>query len=404
MRPFRFLAGAFAAALACPAAANACSLIPYFTVHPDNGVVLMVNARGDTAAAGPGSVRPSPYGGHIGPRRGGAVYGQVVRVERAGGPKGTAVPEGPAVLVPWDYDPGCQPTAWGRSARWLPEGRSQAVLARLRPREHWVDGVPTLDVFNTEILAPDPRMPAEEAELLFGFHAALPSRAQLERDPWGAVEPVRAWLAAHPQAAGHPQIRWSARGVHEAAATEAVRAAPSPVAGTWRLELSRTGGPTHVLYARTAPRPSYALPDPDTSALVPAPQPAGYSLLAFFNADSSRLPRRPEQARDFEGNGDIDVHLPGITAPDGSRRMPVWAEPVNFTGFFEDEDPELNAWADEQLQRFFKTETRSGMGEAVVWPDGRVTLTQVMEIGPGRVITLRGERISDADPGGADPR
>lgn len=394
MRPIRFLAGAIAAAFACPAAANACTLLPYVTAHADSGVVLMVNATGDTAAAGPGSVRPSRYGGHQGPRRHGGVYGQVVQVQRAGGPMAAAVPAGRAVLVPWDYDPGCEATAWGRSARWLPN-RPQAVLARLRPREHWVDGIPTLDVFNTHVLRTDAGADAE-TELLFGYHAALPSRTQLERDVWGAVEPVRAWLAAHPEAAEHPLIRWSAREVHRAAASEDVRAAPSPLAGTWRFELSRTGGPTHVLYARTASRPSYALPDPDTSTLMPAPVPAGYSLPAFFHADSSRLPRRPQQARRFEGNGDIEVHLPGHPAPDGSRRLPAWAEPVNFTGLFADEDPELHAGAVEQMRLPFEIEKRSGTGEVVVWPDGRVTLTQVIRIGPGREITLRGERIDSA--------
>jgi hypothetical protein len=399
MTPIRILAGALAAAFACPAAARACTLAPYAVVHGDSGAVLLVRPTPDTTAAGPGAVEISPYGGHVGPRRRGGIYGHVVEVERSGGPMAGAVPPGRAVLVPWDYDPACEPSPWGRSARWLARGSRRAVLARLRAPEHWVDGLPTLDVFNTEMLRPDSRTPAGEAEMLFGFHAALPSAGQLERDPWAAVEPVRAWLAANPGAASHPLVRWSARALHQEAASHAVRAAPSPLAGTWRFEVSRTGGPTHVFHARTAQRPSRALASRDTATLIAPSEAAGYSLRAVFSASPQALPgvgASPRGPDDQAENGELEVQLPGHPAPDGSLRFAGFAEPVNFTGLFFKTDPELDAWVGELLERFFETRERETLGEAVIWPDGRVTWTQVMEIGRGRVVTLRGERISDA--------
>jgi hypothetical protein len=398
MTPIRILAGALAAALACPAAARACTLAPYAVVHSDSGAVLLVRPTPDTAAAGPGAVQISSYGGHVGPPRRGGIYGHVVEVERSGGPMAGAVPPGRAVLVPWDYDPSCAPSSWGRSARWLAKGSRQAVLARLRAPEHWVDGMPTLDVFNTEVLRPDSRAPAGEADVLFAYHAALPPAGQLKRDPWAAVEPVRAWLTANPGAASHPRVRWSARALHVHAASHAVHAAPSPLAGTWRFEVSRTGGPTHVFYARTAQRPSHALPSRDTATLVFAPEAAGYSLKAAFGASPQALPGvdAPPRELDDKADGDLEVQLPGHPAPDGSLRFQGWAEPVNFTGLFIKTDPQLDDWVGELLERFFETRERGTPGEAVIWPDGRVTWTQVMEIGPGRVVTLRGERISDA--------
>lgn len=407
MTSIRLLAGLAAASLAAPVAANACTLSPVFTLHPDNGVVLLVSGTSDTVAAGPGEIRGSGYGGHIGPRRRGEIYGQVVDVRRVGGPAAAGLAPGRAVVVPWDYDPACEPTAWGRSALWLRSNAQRALAAQLRRREHWVSDLPTFDIVYTEMLQPAPDRQPDEAELLFDYHAQLPSRSQLRRGPWKAVEPARAWLAANPEGARHPLIRWSANGLHQLASSQALRASPAPLAGTWRFEVSRTDGPTHVFHARTALRPRYALATRDTALLVFVPEPAGYNLEVSFQPEPSRLPptdAKPDEPYGSVGNGDLEIYLPGVAAADGSQRFAGWTEPVNFTGMFEDKDPQLEALASKQLQRFFMDPVRPALAEIVLWPDGRITWTQVMEVSPGQVVTLRGERVSTVAWDGPDDR
>lgn len=384
MAPRRLLAATLAAALAWPAAAHACDPVGSFLFHgTERGAVLMVRAEADTVEAGGGDVRTR----YAHPGR---MFGQMVQVERSGGPAGT-VPAGRAVLVPWGYDPGCDPAPWGQSARWLPDGARRMVPAQLRRPEHWVGGTPTFDVLRPDLALPaDGRDEPDGIGLLFDYYTVVPSLEAIRRDPWGAVQPLRDWLAAHPRAGDDVRIRISAGSVHSVAATASVRASPSPLAGTWRLEVSRTGGPTHVLYARTAPRPSHASAGPDTSLVFAAAAP-GYYLDVSYAREPSHLPRtdtaRYQDARLAAAS--LEVRLPPAALPDGTRRFTGWAEPWDAARLLEQADPELRAWARERLDRHLPT-----TAEITLRPDGRAEWTQVTEIGPGRTITLRGVRVS----------
>lgn len=364
----RLLAGA----LAAPSAAHAC--IPKsMTLFPDNGAVLLVRPTADTAAAG-----------------------QVVEVERAGGPAAAGLPAGRAVLVPWMNDAMCEPVPWEGSARWMREGRREAVLAWLRARDLWVDGLPTFDVFNPGQLRSEDDGDAADAELLFGFHAAIPSTSQVERDPVAAVEPLRAWLAAHPEAAEHPHVRQVLSRVHSAASGVAVRAEPSPLAGTWRFEISRNGGPVHVLYARTSLRPYWSLPNLDESQVFPR-EPAGYYLDLAIRLTEAQLPpadAQPDRESGRPGNANANVRLPAVPAPDGSVSFDVWIDPLTFSGMVSDRDPELNDWLWEHLDESLDAETTRNAGQAVLRPGVSAEWTQEMRISGGRVVTLRGQRIS----------
>lgn len=409
----RTLAAAAGVALTWPAAAEACSMVTGFTLYgSERSVALLVNATPDTAVAGRGEAKPSRYGGHIGPRRRGKIYGQVVQVQRAAGPAANGFAAGRAVLVPWDYDGACLPTAWGRSARWIPQGETRVITAQLRRREHWVDGVPTFDVWFPEIARPRADGTREPApEVLFAYYSTLPTYGQLRADPRGAVAPMRAWLAANPAEAARPQISWSVRSIQRLAGTFAIQAEPSPLAGTYRFEVSRTGGPTHVFYGRTARRPTDALPDADTGAadfFAPAP---GYRIEIYFHAAPPGLPapdasRRRLEAFADEGAGHVTVRLPGAQGSGGTRRFLAWTDPVRFTRMFFAEDRVLDKWATElYVNTGFGEGFPAEPAEVVLWPDGRVAWKQVMRI-RGQVVTFRGERISDVaweDPTQGEP-
>ncbi|MEW5916681.1 MAG: hypothetical protein AB1762_09755, partial [Gemmatimonadota bacterium] len=49
------------------------------------------------------------------------------------------------VVVPWDYDPGCEPVVWGGSFAWTAPDSTGVFTVTLRSRELWVDSMPTFD-------------------------------------------------------------------------------------------------------------------------------------------------------------------------------------------------------------------------------------------------------------------
>ncbi len=127
--------------------ARACSMIPFSTARYPEVAHIIGAAEGDTVQAGRGDVRAASD--HRGTPAAGAVWGQVVRVERLGGLAAGRLPGGTdrVVLVPWSYGADCRTMDWVGSARWAPVGTRGLYTASLRDRAHWVGGVPTLDVF-----------------------------------------------------------------------------------------------------------------------------------------------------------------------------------------------------------------------------------------------------------------
>jgi hypothetical protein len=400
-----FLSLSLMAAFAMPAPAAACVSEPFFSMHRDErSTAVLVRPAADSVYAGWGDVQYRRTEWQPRSLRNTPIYGQVVEVERAGGPGGAGLSPGRAVLVPWFYDPACATVPWESSAIWLPDGSREAVTGRLRRREDWVDGMPTIDVFSPELVRGSGMRPGswpgnvETAETLFEYYAAVPSSDHLARDPWGAVAPLRAWIDANPESAARPPIVWAAASVMTAAASADVRMRPSELAGTYRMEMQRTGGPLLTFYARSALRPSFALRSADTAAVL-AGQAAGYQLALALSADSADLPVPGGPVRRAYGghgrdNGYVDIRLPASMAEDGTRRFEGYVLTLNFSGWFRRQDRELNDhWDTPMFRRFLDHNQQWFPAEIVVTPDGRVTITQRMELAPGRMLTIRGERI-----------
>jgi hypothetical protein len=142
-----------------------------------------------------------------------------VRVEvLAGRAPGTATVTGPAILIPWAFGPDCRPIPWGSAHPWSPPDEPAVYSARPRPRDEWVDGLPTFDIYMA-VREPlwrsrDNRgyMPATGESLLtpaefLEFYAILPTDQELaERQPV-ALARLDAWESAHPLLAAREPAR-----------------------------------------------------------------------------------------------------------------------------------------------------------------------------------------------------
>jgi hypothetical protein len=184
----------------------------------------------DTLPAGPGRVRPSPTGGHWGPGRERSIYGQVISVDTLAGVRTDEIQQVFAqrgarqiLIVPWDYDAGCEPTYWNGTARWVTSDLQGFYTVTPRPRRDWVQDLPTFDAFaadlepyphgaffragyrGTEALKTSPSLDARE---FFDLYAALPTWKEEERRDSSAFERVSEWVHRNPSlAAKYPADR-----------------------------------------------------------------------------------------------------------------------------------------------------------------------------------------------------
>jgi hypothetical protein len=215
-------------AAAAPSTTPRCSLIPFALARWPTASRIVATALPDTVLAGPGDARPSRHGGHWGAGAARPVYGQLVRIDTLAGEEATAVRAAfartgarEAVVVPWDYDASCETTYWSRSARWVEPGLTGFYTVRARPQAQWIDGRPTFDAFNaalepyphgpyfqaghrgTDTLGTHPSLTPTE---MFSLHEALPAHGAPGDS--ASLEPLRRWVAAHPEAAHRYPARW----------------------------------------------------------------------------------------------------------------------------------------------------------------------------------------------------
>ena len=164
------------------------------------------------------------------------------------------VPASDAVLVPWAYRQDCRPIAWADRLDWIPAGTRGAFTGWLRPREHWLDGLPTFDVemaWREPVWAQDEprwftgagerRMTPEEFTTLY---SALPTDAQLKQKPREEAARMRSWERDHPSLASLAPATTLLAGVYRAAAEREGR----KLGGRWTAEM-------RVLDSRELPLP-----------------------------------------------------------------------------------------------------------------------------------------------------
>ena len=143
---------------ALPSPNPPCSLGPFPYGRDPNVTYLVGVALADTMLAGPGRVRPSRGGGHWGPGLERTIYGQLVRVDTLAGARADDIQKAFAqrvarqiLIVPWDYDPGCEPTYWTGSARWVAPDLTGFYTVTPRSSDQWVEGLPTFDAFAADL-------------------------------------------------------------------------------------------------------------------------------------------------------------------------------------------------------------------------------------------------------------
>jgi hypothetical protein len=123
-----------------------------------------------------------------------------------------------AVVVPWAYGPDCRRVPWSEGLAWIPPGTRGVITGYLRPREQWLDRLPTYDVEmawrepvwtreDPRWARGDERGPLLSPEEFLELYGALPLVPDLERAPAEAAARVRAWERRHPSIAGRPPGR-----------------------------------------------------------------------------------------------------------------------------------------------------------------------------------------------------
>ena len=200
---------------------SVCSLIVVAAGRDTATTYFVGRALPDTVRTGAGAVRvkSSMAGGHWGPPTERTIFGQVVLVEQLGGKGVTAIESAFArggsrevIVVPWDYDPACQPVTWAGSARWVTATRPGFYRVRLRPESLWVAGRPVLDAVHADI-EPYPhgvlfqhgyrgtdalrRGPSLTAGEYFELYSALPDWDRATREPAAALAELDAWERAN---------------------------------------------------------------------------------------------------------------------------------------------------------------------------------------------------------------
>ncbi len=200
-----------------------CSLAPFPDARASQVTYLLGRARPDTVLAGKGDVEPTSHGGHWGRGAPRPVYGQLVTTNGFGGADSVSLARAfqrrssrMVLIVPWDYDSGCETTYWNGSARWIRLRDPGMFALKLRPQSRWANGIPTLDAFvadlepyphglffqrgyrGTDALKTKPSLTAAE---YFELYRALPERETFRTDPAAARRLLDAWERGNPHLA-----------------------------------------------------------------------------------------------------------------------------------------------------------------------------------------------------------
>jgi hypothetical protein len=400
-----------------------CSLRGYPGLVTPDAVFFVGTARPDTVFAGPGQVEFTVATGHFGPAQDRDIYGQLVHVERFGGPGSTlsAASDSVVVVVPWDYDGSCHPTPWTKSARFVGPRKRGFFMPRPRAVEHWVGGRPTFDALTPQFEAFPNEMDRGFrravrggqgilfADELFELFERAPDIESLASSHWSAAEPLMAWARASPERLLAYPAQRVVGGVARVADDARARALSVPVAGTYRIDVTLPSGVLGRFFLRTALRPAGAWYNRSGSRPA-APQPiwmpraTGYELYFWHGRTIDELPTDSLGAtRSIRGEWPLKIaERPEDTGGDRVE----WAahfEPGQLTRSILD-SPELDA-AVEAAERHFRERWRAGevligIARFVQQHAGELTFRLRIPAGSDSYIDVLGTRVSmQAVPG-----
>lgn len=380
----------------------------------DRRVFFLGTALPDTVLAGPGRTRPVEGPGHFGPESGRPTYGQLVVVDRFGGPgnRFDARRDSMVVIVPWDYDSQCRPMRWTRSDRFVEPGVLKFFLPVLRDREFWVGDLPTFDAFAPEWATfPNPPrdslrrgpLPWMTAGELFELYQRVPSFSAIAREDWAVVTPLLEWaeerwpgLEVYP---GRQLVQY----VSAAANREMMRRVEPPMAGTYRMTLTLPSGGRETFYLRTSGTTSsnWWPPLPDAEALAATPtwrrRATGYELYFWHAPTLDALPFDSATARRNRfGDRPLGIRQQADSV-DGTRSWLMRLEVDQLTrsvpGHAEVAALVRQYWANRRDASGRLTDFGES-GRFLESPDGTMRLEIRFTVSPGVTLDLVGERIS----------
>jgi hypothetical protein len=410
------------ASVLAPGLVFACTKTPFTVQRFTSSTVSFVGtSSADTLRAGPDDVRfEPPEVPRVPSTR--TVYGQRVRVERVAEYAREMLPSGvrEVVLIPWSYGSGCQPIVWLGSARWITSGTRGVFTAELRERSHWVDGVPTLDVFSTQFVPtrsvkPNSRngeLPELSADELLDVASHVPDPELLKRDPENASRDFLEWARAN----AHLSKRVPAAGVVNDVVYDVreamVRQARVDIAGTWKFTVSVEGEPLREFYARTEAIATEEWRDgsPEGAAMWRNREPwdvlplGGYNLMTGTRLSLGQLPTGCMRGN---GSGRMYQRAIGVSGSTPNRirgEMELGWVNSAFGG-----DTTFSAYIEKKRENAADSVAYAGASaaaraagvrvgkESVVFEtgaDGVMRVEQGWWLGEGRVVVVRGERVS----------
>ena len=389
-----------------------CSLVPLWSLQDPNATRMIVRGTADSVPSGDASlsrtsVEPPP-----------PAYSQVFRVERLSAVAPPSVREAVrnagnrVAIVPWSVHPDCTDAPWGGSTLWVEPGELGLMSLPLRPRDKWLNGIPTFDR-RRDYYGPYPKdapyrrsnnLPSLRIltpDELLSFYDSIPA-IQVNRDnkaeQFRLLEPRRkaiiSWARDHPDIATHyrvGEIVERAMREGELAQFDTLR---SPLAGTYRFKVRLADGDSIEFYARTTSRPTSLLfherpSEPNDRKGAPV----GYYLVFAAANDIPDLAAKPQVATGY---------LPASFNPVSAN-----AESITFKSGFEFTTAAIALSRDSTFKSKLRDLSRLIMsdlpnqresympGTAIRYRDGRVQIRSTVTRN-GRVIAESvGVRISN---------
>ncbi len=232
---------------------------PPLLIPSGSDIAFLGSARPDTLGVPLVDAFTGMLSGFSLPSLGSTRFGQLVDIDRLSLRRPADMPPGErrVVLVPWGLGSNCGLTRWIASSRWLPIGMRGILYGSLRERRHWVQGIPTADVWviRGHPIWPENPSPADSATTMNAQQAldlldALPSDSSLQAAPSEAFRGFQAKLSARPRL--HEKSVATVDAVREHIRDLTARALPMPAGGTYRLQIRSSSGTVYTLLIRTS--------------------------------------------------------------------------------------------------------------------------------------------------------